>query len=174
MGVCCLRAVKKLKADFESRITALEQKMNHEKKKDEYVQNLKECISLRDEQILAMGEQLKAKDELIVEMKQQIVMSNERITEFMAKMEKLSTALESSNKQNNCSRQKSAKMQGKSDTVKGLKAVFNTGYTPLYYTVNIEYPNLKRDLCPFKVEECVIAALGGKSKQITKAGKNGF
>ena len=41
MGVGCLRAVKKLKADFESRITALEQKMNHEKKKDEYVQNLR-------------------------------------------------------------------------------------------------------------------------------------
>ena len=119
-----------------------------------------------------MGEQLKAKDELIVEMKQQIVMSNKRITQFMAKIEKLSTAAESCDKQNNCNRQKSAKMQGNSDTAKGLKAVFNTEYTPRYYTVNIEYPNLKRDLCSFKVEECLVAALGGKPKQITKAGKN--
>ena len=47
-------------------------------------------------------------------------------------------------------------------------------YEPRYFAVTIEYPNLKRDLCLFKVEEHFKAALNGTQRKITNSGKNGF
>ena len=54
-GVCCQKAVGKLKAEFETRLVALEGKMNNERQKDkEYADHLKECISHWEEQTVAM------------------------------------------------------------------------------------------------------------------------
>ena len=68
-GVCCMRAVKRMKAELEARLTALEKEMTNERRGNrKYSNTLKECIVLRDEQIGALKEQISTKDQLIIDL----------------------------------------------------------------------------------------------------------
>ena len=92
-GVCCQKAVGKLKAEFETKLAALEGKMNNDRQKDEYADHLKEYISHREDQIVAMCEQLKAKDNIIDEIRQHISTSDDKIAEVLTKVEKLTAVV---------------------------------------------------------------------------------
>ena len=83
-GVCCRRAVRKLKAEFETRLTALEGKMSNDRQKDKvYADNLKKFISHREKQIVAMREQLKAKVDIIDELRQRILTRVTTVLHFL-------------------------------------------------------------------------------------------
>ena len=133
-SVCCQKAVGKLKAEFETRLAALEGKMNDRQKDKEYADYLKECISHWEEQIVAMRERLKAKDDLIDEMRKHISTSDDKTAELLAKVEKLTAVVENGTKAEIIETKKSQKVQNRHPSEDKLKSTFAVGYGPRYFS----------------------------------------
>ena len=101
--------------------------------------------------------------------------SDGKINELQQKVDKLVEVVEKHAETNETVGRKKATVATKeTNSISTFRETFQTDYFPAYYTVNIEYPNLKRDLCPYKVEDFFTTTLKGRPKKITSAGKNEF
>ena len=166
ISACCRMLAEKLRAEFESRIVALEAgAVQTELRHEDYNNQLKEIIALRDEQLLVANGEIKERDLIINQLKQEVENSKERVEQLTKKIDGLLM-----NRKN--TETKTIPRPKRQDyRPADLSEVFSKECFPEFFVMSFKNGE-KSMMCPFNLERELVTILGGNPRSISGSGRN--